>query len=96
MASIITRSNQQTIPRPAARFPPDIWGNRFINCNAQDYSENLEGYVKEIAALREEVRAKLMENSITRVEKMKLIDAFERPRVSYHYEKDRGASRTDF
>ncbi|GAB4827214.1 hypothetical protein Ancab_034103, partial [Ancistrocladus abbreviatus] len=50
--------------------------------------EKLEGYVKEIAAPTEEVGAKLMENSITCVEKMKLIDAFERPRVSYHYERD--------
>ncbi|GAB4827208.1 hypothetical protein Ancab_034097 [Ancistrocladus abbreviatus] len=87
MASIMS-SNQESIPRPLAHFPPDMWGDRFINFNAQDYSEKLEAYAKEIIALKEEVRAKLLDNSITHVEKMKLIDAVERLGVSYHYEQE--------
>ncbi|GAB4827217.1 hypothetical protein Ancab_034106, partial [Ancistrocladus abbreviatus] len=87
MASIMS-SNQEAIPRPLAHFPPDIWGDRFINFNAQDYSEKLEGYAQEISALKDRVRAKLADHSITPTEKMKLIDAVERLGVAYHYEKE--------
>ncbi|GAB4827220.1 hypothetical protein Ancab_034109 [Ancistrocladus abbreviatus] len=54
-----------------------------------DTEEKLEEYGKEISALKEEVRAKLVDNSITdHVEKMKLIDAVERLGASYHYKKE--------
>ncbi|GAB4827088.1 hypothetical protein Ancab_033971, partial [Ancistrocladus abbreviatus] len=87
MASLMS-SNQEAIPRPLAHFPPDMWGDRFINFNAQNYSEKLEGYAKEISVLKERVRAKLVDHSITHTEKMKLIDAVERLGVAYHYEKE--------
>ncbi|GAB4827235.1 hypothetical protein Ancab_034122 [Ancistrocladus abbreviatus] len=88
MASIIS-SKKENLPRPFGHFPPSIWGDCFMNFNAQDYSEKLEEYGKEISALKEEVRAKLVDNSITdHVAKMKLIDAVERLGVSYHYEKE--------
>ncbi|XP_074281379.1 valerianol synthase TPS8-like [Silene latifolia] len=73
--------------RPLAHFPPDIWGENFVNFTPQDILM-METYQQKIEPLKEEVRKMLINNHTDVAKKMKMIDEVERLGIYYFYEKE--------
>ncbi|XP_052173819.1 (-)-germacrene D synthase-like [Diospyros lotus] len=72
--------------RHVAKFPPSIWGDRFLECLKNPVVTDTT--FPQFIELKEEMRRVLREPNHNPLQKLNLIDAMQRLGVSYHFEKE--------
>ncbi|KAL5766825.1 hypothetical protein ACOSP7_017442 [Xanthoceras sorbifolium] len=82
-------SDKDGVVRPTAHFPPDIWGDRFLNYNSEVDEIDYVRQDEEIEELKDQVRMELLaivNHSLS--EQINLVDIVERLGVERHFETE--------